>query len=258
MIMRVLKGFAAGSLAFCAVVALSACATKVVGLQHDPSFTYGAIVSSKTAVGGVISAVDIFSESKITSASTILRDQFVDRRNEFAIERSGVIVNAMGKKKYLQMLDEYKNTGTLSAQWMNAVRSVAGDVRYVIFARIEEDVINPQRTKQDTYTKDKDGKKYKTGELITSKISRNTTVSLNIYDLDQSSAVWGGSVSKTQSKQRTYNVSLSSSLDKVVVVLGSVLSTEDKRFPYPPTPSQNDILKAVFRGFADNLPKKEK
>ena len=162
--------------------ALGGCATTIVGLQHDPSFTYEALTASKMTVGGVTSTVHDFNEMDVNRASSILRNEFADTRPEFRIEPQGMVLNAMGRESYFRMLSDYNRTGVQSPGWLRELGSALGDSRYAVFARIEDNLVSGKRRRSDILDysrKDKSGKNPKIGERIIHRIGHPWRPSLS-------------------------------------------------------------------------------
>ncbi len=229
------------------------CATKIKGLQHDPSFNYGSIVDSNMVVVGVTSDLYPLKINDITAFSRILQRSFLEQRKMYRIADAGVVIKSLGKKKYLAMLKEFNDFGVLDKKWLSRIKSKLKDTKYAVIARIEEDVVKKKRSRKREY--DKDDKKKVVGEKITSAVSRSMTVQLNIYDLETFDMVWGGAVSKVGSNSHVYNIN--DKADKVVAIIGQILDREEKLYPYPAIPSQKKVLRRIFYGFGENLPKLE-
>ncbi len=222
---------------------LGGCATKVIGLRHDPSFTYDSIAGSRIAIGGVASSAVRLSRGYIRKYNGILREEFLKQRPGYPMAQAGLVESALGKKAYLEMLDDYSATGTLSAQWASAIKASVKDVRYVVFARLGESEITYDKSTTNVYKKSRnaEGKEIRhlTGYNITLNTRREMSASLRIHDLDDGRYVWGGTVSKSPSNSKFYTVRFS----------GIKL-----RRKYPKAPKVSEAVRKIFSGFAENLP----
>lgn len=234
---------------------LAGCATTIKDLRQDPSFTFDSVNTSGLHVGGVVSAVSELSQSEVTTFSSVLRSGFMEERNDIYVHDPGSITSALGIERRSALLMEYRNTGIVSAKWLQEIRSKIPDARYVVFARIDEDIVTKERHKENLYhDKDKDKKKV-IGQKIKAGVTRRVNASLAVYDITTGAFAWGGSVEKSRGDNREYDTHLGDQVALLLDTINRVLNEEDKLYPYPPTPPQRDVLTAIFRGFAENLPK---
>lgn len=240
------------------LLSLAGCATTIRDLRHDPSFTLDSIKTSGLYVGGVVSAVTDLNPGEVTTFSSILRSGFLDERKDIYVHDPASVTSAIGIERRSALLTEYKNAGMVSVRWLGEIGSKIPGARYVVFARIEEDALTKERHKENLYhEKDKDKKKV-IGLKIKSEATRRMGVSLAIYDITAGASVWGGSVEKSRSDNRQYETRLDDQVALLLDTINRALNEEDKLYPYPPNPAQRDILTAIFRGFAENLPKPAK
>jgi hypothetical protein len=236
---------------------LTGCATAIKDLRQDPSFTFDSVKTSGLHVGGVVSAVSDLSQSEVTTFSSVLRSGFMEERNDIYVHDPGSITSALGIERRSALLMEYRNTGIVSAKWLQEIRSKIPDARYVVFARIDEDIVTKERYKENRYhdnDKDKD-KKNVIGYKIKAEATRRMNASLAVYDITTGALAWGGSVEKSRSANREYHTHLNDHVALLLDTFNRLLNEEEKLYPYPPIPTQRDVLTAIFRGFAENLPK---
>ena len=245
-IKAVLKGIAIVSF-----VVFSACATKVVGLQSDPSFTYKEVVEKRMAVGGVIHTFSVLNNHERLLYSDIIRSRFSEQRPGYFVYSIGVIVERLGKESYSAMIEEYRTLGTVSDKWLSTIAEFTDGFGYVIFARIIEDSTKSERTRSDNYD---DEKKRLLGYTITAERKRTMTVAVDIYSLKTKTEVWGGTVTKSASESKSYKHDTRNAASTVIEVLGSIMKPEERRFPYPSMPTQAQVLRSIFSGFGENLP----
>ena len=237
---------------------LAGCATTIKDLKQDPSFTFDSIKTSGLHVGGVVSAVTELSQSEVTTFSSVLRSGFLDERKDVYVHDPGSVTSAIGIERRSALLAEYRNSGIVSTRWLGEIGSKIPGARYVVFARIDEDIVTKERHKENLYhDKDKDKKKV-IGQRIKAEATRRMNATLAIYDITVGAFVWGGSVEKSKSDGRQYDTRLDDQVALLLDTINRVLSEEDKLYPYPPNPAQRDVLAAIFRGFAENLPKPAK
>ena len=233
----------------------SACATKVIGLQADPSFTYNEVVEKRMAIGGVVHTLSTLNNQERLLYSEIIRSRFAEQRPGYFILSTGVIVDKLGKERYSLMVKEYRTLGMVSERWISTIAEFTDGFGYVVFARILEDAAKSDRTRADNYD---DEKKLLLGYTITAERRRTMTVALEIFSLETKAAVWGGSVTKSASNSRDYKIDTRDTASTVIDVLGGIMRPEEERYPYPSMPTRTQVLRSIFSGFGENLPELKK
>jgi hypothetical protein len=236
-------------------------------VKHE-SFTYPAISHEKMAIVGITSSVKPIKKSELRLISDIMYSSLYDKRRELSLVQMDEVVKATGKKLQSQSLKEYQLTGSLSAPVMDELKQSLEGIRYVIFARIDTDDIS--RHESITY-RAKDGKEipsYKEGavEVHKRETTRWETVSLHVFDLVRGIPAWGGSVTKSDSRHITFDVTPDNHSLKLanvavqalvgvanVMITGQVDDASQSGNDYPGV-EQQEIMKKIFHGFAENLP----
>lgn len=237
---------------------VASCATHVEGLKTDPSFTYAAVVSNNLMVGGVTSALTTLPPAERNRSGGILRREFLDEREDIRVLPAGTLAQSLGTDAYNALLDDYRLYGQLSETRLGDLRNKVKDARYLIFARIESDEIENERTESSVY--DKKGKVVEDKKKIKLCTKRTVSASMNIYDLTTGIQAWSGTVEKYDSRSREFETSeyeWTADLAEVIMegVTGEDIERSKPGFPAPP--SMDKMMARVFEGFAENLPEKE-
>lgn len=237
-------------------VFVAGCATQVAGLKKSPTFTYPSIAKGKMAVGGVASASGTMDEGKRSSYANLLRTALMEERKEYNIAPVGVVINKLGSQ-YNTVINELQTTGSLSDKSVALLKAKVPDVRYVSFARIENDEVNSDRNERSET--DKDGKTIPNSQKVITTSQRAVTASLNIYDLQTGEVVWTGSVTKSLSNSHQFDKEKENDLVSVIkAIKGDNISTSvDQKYPFPTPPDSSKVLSRVFVGFGENLPEKD-
>ena len=234
-------------LLLCAVfVVAGGCSTKVkvIGLRTDPSFTYDSLSAGGIVVGGVTFCRDeletaerllgIGSEFKFrVHSASLLRASILEKRPDIDVQPAMTITQAVGPESYTALLDDYELAGELEQARLAQLSEALTDLRYVIFARIEADVIDRDTTVQ--------------GDTTTYRITRTVTTFFQVYDLTARIPVWRGHVKASKYKENEYDQSGGFFSD----LLESLFFGR-----YPSPPEFNEVLRKTFEGFAKQLPKR--
>ncbi len=225
-------------LLFCAVfVVAGGCTTKVIGLKTDPSFTYDSLSAGGIVVGGVTfcrvcEEVETAERFRGHSAS-LLRGSILKKRPDIDVQPAMTITQAVGPESYTALLDDYELAGELEQARLAQLSEALADLRYVIFARIEADVIDRDTTVQ--------------GDTTTYRITRTVTTGFQVYDLTARIPVWSGTITESK-KEENEDVQDGNFFGDLLVAL---LFNK-----YPSTPEFNKLLRKTFEGFAKQLPKR--
>jgi len=223
-------------LLFCAVFVLAGgCGTKVIGLRTDPSFTYDSLSAGGIVVGGVtffrVNEV-VTAESRGHSAS-LLRASILKKRPDIDVQPAIAITRAVGPESYTSLLDDYELAGEMEQVRLAQLSEALADLRYVIFARIEADVIDRGTTFE--------------GDTTTYWITRTVTTGFQVYDLTARIPVWSGTITESK-KEENEDVQDGNFFGDLLVAL---LFNKN-----PSTPEFNKLLRKTFEGFAKQLPKR--
>jgi hypothetical protein len=262
---------------------LAGCATTIKNLYHDPSFTYDAIQASGLQICGVISAVSDLGREEMQTYSEHLMIQLAyhekgfasdiveaftlkapkDRTPDLRVNEAKVVVEALGRKRYYAMLNDYKYRTPAFVQWLEEIGSKTG-ARYAVFARIEKQTpVHRKRVKHVDYRergKDKNGKeqeKVAVGQHISSETTIQADVVLEIYDLSSKTVVWSGPVSGYGVNSKSYHTKRVPDDDKGIPA-ETLKMLDDQLYPFPPDPTLADALWSAFKVYAENLPKPPK
>lgn len=228
-------------LTLCVTVA-GGCGTKVIGLRSDPSFTYQTLSSGGITVGGVTSLVGADDLATQQQMANQLRVSILKERSDIAVQPGAELLRALGEEAYDDLLWSYRLSGEIAETWLEQLwLAAAGDVRYVIFARIERD----ETVRDRVVARDSSDV-----EVTTFNISRSVGISFLVYDLTlaNGASVWSGSIDKTEKKSRVHR----ERGDIFTSVVEAVLGLNKSGYPSPPEFSK--LSREVFEGFADNLP----
>jgi len=252
----------ASALLGAALFLASSCVTPIEGLEHDPTFTHRAVCSERMIVGGVTSAVSAMSPADRSRYADLLRRQFLALRKAYPISTAGTLSQALGAERYNRLLDDYRVHGQLSADQMRELKAAGVGERYAAFVRVERDESRSDRDEENgsVYGKAKQDKDRKT---IVLKTTRECTATLTIYDLVAVKPVWRGAVEQSVSHSDTHT---SEEGDEdwedavLTAVIGGLfgLSSEKDAEAYPQPASLDEVLRDVFRGFAENMPEAPK
>lgn len=230
---------------------LLSCAARVESLYHHQTFTYKSMSSSIIAIGGVVSSLVDLNEGEINKYSLSLRNQITKEREKIDVAELGVIANKMGAENYSKMMAGYRSAGIISKAWLSQISESAPGIRYIVFARIDDNEIQKKRSYQNHFDDPwpfyrhhlRPSSRFRSYGRITYSTYRAMTVSLKIYDLIRREKVWSGSITNYLANQNRYETRWSGFL-----TLGT----------YPEPPAVSDLLEVIFEDFVKNLPKQDK
>ncbi len=235
---------------------VTGCATKIAGLKASPTFTHSAIESGKFAVGGVVSAHSTLDEGRRSSLAGLLRTAILEERKDYNVIPAGTLMNRLGSQ-YAVLASEIQSAGELSEKSLQNLKNKASGIRYVAFARIENDDVSNDRN--ETASTDRDGKLIPGSEKVVTRAERTVSVSLHIYDLKSSEVAWGGTVTKSLSATQQFEKEKELGLVSVIKAIKGDGANQsiDQKYPFPTAPDSQKVLARVFAGFAENLPEKD-
>jgi hypothetical protein len=249
-------------------ICLTGCTTKISGLMSHESFTYPALIQEKIAIVGITSTIKPIKKKEQNAIGKIIYSSFLEKRRDLSLVKAGDVVTAIGAELRSKSLEEYQLTGTIPASILEVLKQNLEGIRYVIFARIDKDDIS--KFESISY-RAKDGKEissYKDGavEVHKRETTRRETVSLHVFDLVRGIPVWGGSVSKSDSRHITFDVAPNNHSFKLSALAGEALvgvakimledqldDSSQQSNDYPVV-GREAVLKKIFHGFAENLP----
>jgi hypothetical protein len=234
---------------------IRSCGTKVVGVFHDPSFDYATLQEEKMAVGGVVYSVGPQEVRTLIGDEATNRLQFelLRNREDLDVLPAGAVLIAVGDEFYDKILFDYERGAMLSESHLEALREgLEGRARYVIFSRVEEDVVSRKR---DLESQGDEEEKEETLKLTT---SRRVTTSFRVYDVTGGKTVWRGLIQKSRSNEFQFGFRSGDETDEAVwidLVVGTVIEDPSAEPVYPDPPDLNQVLGPIFVGFADHLPR---
>ncbi len=238
----VVATLAGGALALSAV---AGCAhpPQVFGLRHDPTFTYQSLDSGRIAVGGVTSIADGAAHSPRTRAGSesLLINSLREAHPLLQVAPAGAVAVEFGDKAHGELLDRYGRVGELDSASLHEMSARLPKLRYVVFARIDADVID------STETVTLDSTQNEHTELSR---SRTMSVGFNVYDMSLRRSVWSGQFTQRKGSSNNY--------DQPRGLLAAVVSAILDSHEYPAPPAEDKVLRPIFDAFAESLPQSSK
>ena len=218
-------------------VVAGGCGAKVIRLKTDPSFTYVSLSAGGIVVGGVTfcrvcEELETAERFRVHSAS-LLRASILEKRPDIDVQPAMTITRAVGPESYNALLDDYELAGELEQARLAQLSEALDDLRYVIFARIEADVIDRVTTFQ--------------GDTTTYEITRTVTTGFQVYDLAARIPVWSSTITASEKKENEYDQSGGFFSDLIESLFFN---------KYPSPPEFNELLRKTFERFAKQLPKR--
>jgi len=240
---------------------LVACKTPVVGMQQHGSFTYEAVMQDQLVIGGVVSTMDELSGIERIRYGDMLARELVDEHNKIQIIPAGLVLKTMGAAWYQHWLDGYMLTGVVDSSDAVMIHRALPHARYLMLSRIEHHEINQSHSESETDVADsEEDRKKGEYEFVRVNVSLNTSrqmgATLMIYDLHQGLLAWSGyirnrdinsnSASRTFDKHNRWREELTAAFVDALI--------EENRNSYPSPPSQEQVLRGIFAGFAEHMP----
>ena len=227
-----------------ALSALAGCARppSVLGLRQDPTFTYQSLDSGRIAVGGVTSIADdaAHSPSARVRSESLLINSLRATHPRLQVASAGAVAAEFGDTAHGELLDRYGRVGELDSASLHELSARLPNLRYVVLARIDADVID------STETVTVDASQKEQTELSS---RRTMTVGFHVYDMSRRRSVWSGQFTRSKSSENSY--------DKPRSLLG-MLVTAVLLHNYPDAPAQHKVLRPIFDAFAERLPQSSK
>lgn len=239
---RALGTLATGGLLLASV---RACAgPQIYGLRHDRSFTYQSLDSGSIAVGGVTAvgreaALDAATQSQFAG---ILTSSLRDGYPRIQVLSAGAVEAELEDSVHGELVNGYRRIGDLDSAALHEISDRLPKLRYVVFARIESDVIDSA----ETVTQDSADKKLNVEQVVRSRF-RTMTVGFHVYDMSLSRAVWSAQLMKADTASNAYTQPR-----KFVEAVVTEIIRGSPKYPSAPTPSR--VLRLLFDDFAESLP----
>jgi hypothetical protein len=235
---------------------LPACTTKVDGLMVSDAMTYDALAEREIVAGGVVNASGDIDMGESNSWAQQMKSRIKDQRKGIGVLDVSAVTAKMGAEKYKAMLVAYQKNASLSPEQMEAVKKAVGGPKFFALARINRNTLHKSshETSGSEY-KDNDGKKkYRPGEVVRSH-RREMSVTMHVYDLSRKELAFTGSVTKSEENTSRYEKNLVSGV--VSIINASRGESQDSTYPWPTPPAESNVLDPIFKGFAQNFPKKK-
>jgi hypothetical protein len=116
------------------------------------------------------------------------------------------------------------------------------DVRYAVFARLEEDVISESESS---------GPENDCEDMVEMSTEREVTIGLKVYDLSAGIPVWRGWISHSEEESEEHcAIDLGSSFWELLA--GSLV--DSVIYEHPPAPELAEVSRKIFEAFAKELP----
>jgi hypothetical protein len=183
----------------------------------------------------------------------LLKTSIQEERSDYDVVPPGAIKGQLGDA-FAPVFATFSSTGSVDQAGLEMLSNYKG-ARYVAFCIIESDsVANTRAIVNDL---DKNGKAIPGTEKIRKTADRTVTANLSIYDVRSKMRVWTGSVSKMLPASQDYAPAKTNLLvDIVKAAQKTEEPTDDQKYPPPTAQTSDQVLAQVFRGFAENMPKK--
>jgi len=243
---------------------LTGCASKVVGLQKDPSFTYNALKGSSLVIGGVVDGANEKPAISNINSMNLLRGQIAEETEGLKISRSGLVRASVGSRTYKKMLQEYRDDSGLSPQSISTLSQKLKGKRYVIFSRLQKD--EPYQNRGESQDTDKNGKKL-SSKSINMVSGRNVGASVDVVDLHLKRVVWSGMINKKKENSQNYKYEKpkkdTSGFGGLINLVKTIKGTDndpaakEPDYKFPKTPTTQSVMASIFKGFAENLPEED-
>ena len=243
-----------------ALASLIGCGPKTTTLHTSSTFTPESVEAWGLGIGGVVSVV-AEDRAQLTSSEELgelLRLSIMEERTDLKVQPAGALSAALGSNRHREILSAYHAKGALTREVFAGVDSLLQrSVRYLVFARVEGDVIN------HTASGTEDSGMNKASE-------RKVTVSFQVWDLPGADSAWEGRIAGSESNQVSYSAAEEEEeedgggiwgaiADWIVSALFGGGDDEDEasRQPFPEPPTFEQAIEPVFHEFAKKLPKEE-
>ena len=173
---------------------------------------------------------------------------------------SGDAVRALGAARYQTMMEYYRRHGVVPDQYLDALYKHIIYMRYIVFARVEQDSISHSREQ------DENNATVNNGSVSTIRFMTTLTlrVHIDVYDVKGRRIVWRGSVSESTSRSNNYDVPSVATgrhegfkravADSVLGMAGTALV--DSHHSYPTAPSFYNFMQRIFNNMVSKFPEK--
>ncbi|MEM7294010.1 MAG: hypothetical protein AAF420_11535 [Pseudomonadota bacterium] len=248
---------ARGIVAMLGALVLGGCAAHVEGLLVDEQFSHQSVVQGRLAIGGVVSVDgNLTGPLRNRYAGMFLRE-IRKERSTYPLISAGQVELKVGSE-YPIALDDYRYINTLSAHNLGLFRNAVIGARYILFSRIEGTTVQESREDEEIIKQDDLGNIIEEYVQVTLTRTRRVTAVVNIFDLETGASVWSGELSQRRSNNNEYRIDKDERFEGALIsaVINTLLFGDTGR-EYPDPPEFDEVLKAVFHGFAENFPEAE-
>jgi hypothetical protein len=233
------------------------CTTKVDGLMVSKAMTYDALVERQIIAAGVVNASGAIDIGDSNSLAQQMRNMVTEERKGLQVMDVSAVSSKLGQAKYKDLLKNYQKNAGLSQQQMTDLQKALGRATFIALARVDRNDLTKtsSETSGNEYKDEKGRKQYKPGEVVRTH-RRTMGVTMHIYDLKNKELAFTGTVTKSEDNVSRYEKNLISGV--VSIINASKGDGRDDGYPYPRAPSEASVMGPVFKGFAQNFPKKKK
>jgi hypothetical protein len=231
------------------------CTTKVEGLYIKDDFKAPAVKSGKILTGGVVAEPGKFSLQKSNDYSNVMLAAFKDERKYIPLIPYSRFFNGVGEAQFTKIMQQYSKAD-LDEKTLSEVVAALKGVRYLALAKVDSNITTTGESETDAKEyKNEKGEKVRQPGKVTKTHTREIAATLHIYDLKAKAVAFTGQVKKSRENRAEYE----KNIVKSVVSIVNAVKGKDRSatYPTPPAPADRDVLRDVFEGFAENLPKKD-
>jgi len=232
------------------------CTTKVDGLMVSKAMTYDALAERQIIAAGVVNASGAIDIGDSNSLAQQMRNMVTEERKGLRVLDASAVSSKLGEAKFQALLKNYQKNAGLSPQQMGELQKAIGN-SFVALARIDRNDLskNSSESSGTEYKDEKGRKQYRPGEVVRTH-KRTMAVTMHIYDLKNKELAFTGTVTKSGDNVSRYEKNLISGV--VSIINASKGDGRGDAYPYPVAPSEASVAGPVFKGFAQNFPKKKK
>ncbi len=241
---------------------LASCKTHVAALHQHPSFTFESIKQHAFVVAGVTSSThQPLATTQRVRYGNLLARSFLEERPYLQVIDAGHLLQKIGRASFTAQLDAFRDTGVMDVGNYAPVLRAFPRARYLMAARIETNHVQRihEESESDVADSEEDQKKGEYEQVrvdISLRTERNMGVTLSIYDMRLDTLVWSGYVEKSLSHDnhisRIFDKDKRWKEELLNDLVESIIGLNDNTYPAPPT--EFDVLREIFRGFAENMP----
>lgn len=224
---------------------LASCAQIPTEPRPSDNIKFDDLATGHLVFGGITSSIDNWSYEQRIAYSKLARDEIASQRKTLSIKTTDWLVEKIGEQDVLLIHEILKMKMLLDVDLLQKIKDQLNDVRYLVLARVDADSAS-QSSSQHTETYKKKSQEYSTYTTM-----RTMTISLEIYDLGESTRAWSGafSVRDVNENENPHTSSKSPLKDLANGVL------EDIMFGTHPKPtSTKNMIQIAFAKIGNVLP----